>query len=211
MRWGKNDVPEDIDPAEAEEIVESIARSKAARYRRIAHLGVEDIAQEVRIKLWKSLSKFDSSRKVKLRTFLTVCAENRIRDIRRSLLYKHNKPCFRCPLWDKAAAKAGLHDCKGFQNKLDCDKYARHERYVHTKLSANNPISLDDTRIEESRHDGYVSSLDILEHIYANLPSGLHTLFEKLKNSNYDFSALRARERATLQEALRDAMEGYEE
>ena len=211
-KWNQNQVPEGINSEEAQEIIEQIAKSKAAKHRKIAHLGVEDIAQEVRLKLWLSLEKFDITRKVKLRTFLTTVAENRIRDIKRSLLYKHNKPCFRCPFWDKCASKEGKHDCLEFTDKMQCEKYAKHERFVQAKISANNPISLDDTRVEEEG-SSFVSQdfFSVLEYVYVNLPSGLHPLFNKLRCSNYDFDSLRAKEREILLESLKEVLEDYEE
>ncbi len=211
VRSGSNVLPSGINQSEAEEVIESIAHSKAARCKKIAYLGRADIRQEVRIKLWKSLELYDPARKVKLRTFLTVCADNRIRDIRRSLLYKHNKPCFRCPLWDKAAAKAGVHDCTAFTNKMDCEKYAKHEQYVQTKLSANNPIRLDDARVEDTRFSNTMLSIEMLDYIYVHLPSGFHPLFDKLKQSNYDFKALKPAEGETLRRALAEALEEYDD
>lgn len=205
-KWNPKKVPEGIDLEEASEVINSIAKSKAAKHRKIAYLGVEDIAQEVRIKLWMSLEKYDPGRKVKLRTFLTAVAENRIIDLKRSLLYKHNKPCFRCPFWNKAAAKAGEHDCEAYEDKMQCEKYARHEGFVQAKLSANNPISLDDTRVEEDTNYVSEGTFDMLEHVFTHLPSGLHPLFEKLRHSNYDFDALRVRERDILMDALKDVL-----
>ncbi|MCK5610133.1 hypothetical protein KAR91_50130 [Candidatus Pacearchaeota archaeon] len=209
MKWSQKQVPDGIDPEEAQDTIESIARSKAAKHRKIAHLGVEDICQEVRLKLWLSLEKFDPERKVKLRTFLTVVAENRIRDIKRTLLYKHNKPCFRCPFWDKVASKTGKHDCLEFENKMTCEKYARHEGFVQAKISANNPISLDDTRLNEEGNCFSEATFDILEHIYIYLPSAFHPLFDKLKVSNYDFDALKSKERVILLDALKEVLEDY--
>lgn len=209
MKWSQKKVPDGIDPEEAQDIIESIARSKAVKHRKIAHLGIDDICQEVRLKLWLSLSKFDPERKVKLRTFLTVVAENRIRDIKRALLYKHNKPCFRCPFWDKIASKAGNHDCLEFEKKTECEKYARHEKFVQAKISANNPISLDGTRLEDQGSCFSETTFDMLEYIYTYLPSAFHPLFDKLKESNYDFNSLKSKERVILLGILKEVLEDY--
>ncbi len=78
--------------SEQNHIIEKIANQKAYQYRNIGFFDSEDIKQEVRVKCWSVLSKYDPKKyTTDLKVFLSVCAENRIRDIKRSVLYKHNK------------------------------------------------------------------------------------------------------------------------
>lgn len=192
-------------------IIEGIAQAKSRQHVRIAYLDHEDIAQEVRIKCIKSLPRYDPKLSgAKLKTFLTVCAENRIRDIRRSLLYKHNKPCFRCPMWNQPAYKSGEHDCVAFRDKMLCGKFARHERYVQVKLSANHPISIDEVRVEEVPQGSNTFGDDFIEFVYNNLSENLHYLFRELESSNFEMKALKPKARSILQDALREILKGYE-
>ncbi len=207
----KQKTPKDAELTEKEikEIIESVATSKAAKHWKIVYLSMEDIAQEIRMKLWLSIDKFKPERGVRLRTFFSVVAENRIRDIKRALVYKHNKPCFRCPLWDKVASKAGNHDCMKYKDKMKCEKYEAHEKFLKAKMSANNAASLDSTILKDENSGSHESTLDILEHISLNLPSAFHPLFNKLKDVNYDIELLQEEEQKILKKALRDALQGY--
>jgi len=209
--WTEITPPSGMTIEEVGKIIEGIAQTKGRQHQKIAYLDSEDIAQEVRIKCIKSLPRYDPRLSgAKLGTFLTVCAENRIRDIRRSLLYKHNKPCFRCPMWDQDAYKRGEHDCVAFRNKMACGKFARHERYVQVKLSANHPISIDEARIEDAPQDANSFDDDFIRFIYSNLPEHLHALFKELEISNFEMKSLKPKARSMLQEALKEILKGYE-
>ena len=118
-------------------------------------------------------------------------------------MYKHNKPCFKCPFWMDEASMSGLHDCLVFANKLDCEKYSKHERYVQAKLSASHPVDIDSERIQDSKFEHRMEEIDIVDFILAHLPSGLHELFNKLKSVNFNLKGLKVRERFIISSALR--------
>lgn len=206
-----NNVPvsSGIQYEEAEQIIEEIATQKAYQHKSISYFDANDLKQEVRIKCWAALPRFDSKCGTDLRIFLSVCAENRIRDIRRSILYKHNKPCFKCPFWNEAAAQSGVHDCLVFLNKMECEKYAKHEHYVQVKLSASHPIDIDNERIEDNDFQKRVENIDFVDYVYSNLPSGLWGLFDRLRHSNFNLKALRSRERSVIIAALRVALKDF--
>jgi len=195
---------------QAEEIIEEIATQKAYQHRRVGYYDLNDLKQEVRIKCWAVLPRYDKACGADLRVFLSVCAENRIRDIRRSVLYKHNRPCFVCPFWNESAAQSGLHDCLVFNNKMECEKYAKHERYVQAKLSASHPIDIDNERIEDDHFDKMVYTIDFIDHIQHNLPSGLLVLFDKLLYNNFNLKCFKPKERTIMISALREALKGFE-
>lgn len=194
----------------AAEIIESIANTKARQFKRIAWFDADDIRQEVRQKCYLTLGKFDP--KISdLRTFLSRCAENRLRDIKRGLLYKHNKPCFRCPLWNMAASKAGKHDCMAFDDKMECDKYARHERYVHIKLSSSHPINLDESRVEDTSFEKAIANADLIEFILKRLTPGQKKIFITFQRSNFDLKALKPKDRTKICEVIVEILSMYQE
>ena len=164
--------------------------------------------QEVRIKCWNALPKYDPTTGVNLYVFLAVCAENRIRDIKRSVLYKHNKPCLRCPFWNAGAAASGQHDCIVYWDKTECEKYVKHERYVQAKLSASHPVDIDNERLEGE--DNTASTFEMVEFIEARLSPSLQGLFAIFKAQNFNAKALKPRERSMLMEALRDIIVEYQ-
>jgi len=194
----------------ASEVIEAIAEAKVRQFRRIAWLDADDIRQEVRLKCSLTLGKFNPDIS-DLHTFLSRCAENRLRDIKRGVLYKHNKPCFRCPLWNEAAARAGRHDCTAFTEKMDCDKYARHERYVHAKLSASHPVNIDDDRVQDTAFDREVAKSELIEYIHSKLSSEMKVIFNAFELSNFNLKALRPRDRTAISEAVVEIMEKYQE
>jgi len=196
---------------QAATIVEAVAESKARQFRRIAWLDEEDIKQEVRTKCFRILHRYDPSNTADLYTFLSKCAENRLRDIRRGVLYKYNKPCSRCVFWDPEAKKAGEHDCKAFTNKMDCDKYSRHERYVHAKLSASHPISINESLVEDQTSIRRLGHKDLIEYVYANISPELTEDFKQFESANFNLSALRPKQRVVLVEALVQILEKYQE
>jgi hypothetical protein len=155
--------PEDVYPSggvqyrnkKIQMMIDTIARTKAAQAHHIAYLDIEDLAQEIRFKCYSVLKQYDPTRTdANLHTFLSVCADNRLRDLRRSVLYKHCKPCKRCSFGNKRT-----RGCVKYADKHNCDRYAKHERYISSKLSASRPIEIGRT-IYKNRFDGlYRSSL----------------------------------------------------
>lgn len=196
--------------AKAQETIETVADNKARQFSRVAWLESDDVKQEVRIKCYKILHTYEP-KKGDLQAYLAKCAEYRLRDIRRSLQYKHNPPCVRCPLWDAKAAKEGKHDCTEFKNKMDCDKFARHERYVQVKLSASHPVNINDNVLHDESFERRVKHRDLLEYVYNYLPKSLLPSFRSFLNSNFNLRSLKSKERIKLIEALVDILEIYYE
>jgi DNA-directed RNA polymerase specialized sigma24 family protein len=181
-----------------------VANTKAAQYGRIGYYDVEDLKQEVRIKCWRVIEKYDPSFGASMFVFLSICAERRLKDIRRSVRYKHNKPCLRCPFWDKGASISGCHDCLVYHDKMCCERFANHERYVHAKLSASQPIDIDTQRVEDEQHDAHQTRLEIIEFIESRLPHSLTEIFSKFKRENFNLKALSSRERSLLITTLKN-------
>ena len=195
---------------DAEELIEKIASYKANQYGKIGYLEPEDVKQEVRLKCYKELHKYDPSRtNAHLFTFLSVCADNRIRDLRRKLVFKDNKPCLRCPFWDPVASKKGQHDCLMFEDKLSCDKFSSYQTYVKTKLNSNRPLDITDKNvyIYDNGVFNEINKIDVLDFVYNALPSGLNPLFQKLMESNFNTKKLKPKEREELLVVLKEIFE----
>ena len=193
-----------------ESLVERVARAKAYQHRSIGYYDIDDLRQEVRIKCWEALTKFDPTCGTNIYAFLSVCAENRIRDIKRSVMYKHNKPCMRCPFWNAFASASGTHDCLVYSYKMDCERFARHERYVQAKLSASHPIDINGERLIDDCSDIPMSKFELMDFIDAHLPQDLRRSFEKFKQANYDPRVLKQRERSVLMRVLREILQRFE-
>jgi hypothetical protein len=194
----------------AEAIIESVAESKANQFKNIGWLDEEDLKQEVRLKCWQTLHKYNK-RRSDLYIFLSRCADNRLRDIRRSICYKHNKPCLRCPFWKPESAAKGKHDCSAFRDKLKCDKYAKHEKYVQIKLSISHSMSIDEDRIYDSKFSNKLLQYDLVDFINVHIPSGHQYLFNMFASGNFDMRVLKPKERTELSEVLVDVMSIHQE
>ena len=192
---------------EQEKLIERVATAKAYQYKSIGYYDFEDIKQEVRIKCWKAIKRYDPKCGANLFVFLCICAENRLRDIRRSVKYKNNKPCLRCPFWNKDAFASGCHDCLVYSDKMQCDKYYKHEQLVHAKLSASEPSNIDNEEVEDNYYSSYIEKLEIIEVIECNLPDYIIPIYSKLKEHNFNLKSLKAKERSLLISTLRGVVD----
>lgn len=199
-----------IDYKAAEPIIEAIAESKANQFRKIGWLDEEDIKQEVRLKCHNILDRYDPNQ-ADLYIFLARCADNRLRDLRRSIRYKHNKPCKRCEHWDEEAEAKGQHDCRLFRDKMECDKFFKHERYVQVKLSASHPVNIDEDRVFDSHFNRRIRQTDLVDFVHAHIPPEFKPLFHRFMNANFDLKALKPKERVVLSEVLVDILEIHQE
>lgn len=194
-----------INYSKIESIIESIANSKSNQFKSIGWLDEEDLKQEVRLKCWQTLHKYNNKR-ADIYVFLSRCADNRLRDIRRSICYKHNKPCLRCPFWKPKAAEQGKHDCSAFKDKLKCDKYARHEKYVQIKLSISHSTSLDEDRVYDYKFSSKIMHTDLIDFIDAHIPYEHKHLFNVFASGNFDMKVLKPKDRTILSESLVDVL-----
>lgn len=201
--------PSGISYTSEEDLIEKIAASKAYQHKRVGYYDAEDIKQEVRIKCWGVLNRYNPDSGTNLYVFLSVCAENRIRDIKRSIMYKHNKPCLRCPFWNDLAAQSGQHDCVVFSNKMDCEKYKRHEKYVQAKLSASHPVDINSQIMVDKTSTEDFDHIDIIDYVLSSISSGILPLFVKFSQSNYDLKALKPRDRKIMISSLRDILSDF--
>jgi hypothetical protein len=182
---------------------------KSGQHKNISYYDSSDISQEVLIKCWQAIEKYNPDCETKLRVFLSVCSENRIIDIKRGLIYRHNKPCCRCPFWNEIATSSGLYDCLVYQDKSNCDKYIKHERNLHMKKSVNNPDNIENVDIFDRWYERSVERIDFEDFIYAHLDKCWHGIFDKLKNANYDFQTLKPKERNLMKEKLYEILFKY--
>ncbi len=192
-----------------EGVIERVANTKAHQYRSIGFYDLDDLKQEVRIKCWSVIHRYNPECGTNLYVFLSVCADNKLRDIKRGVMYKHNKPCLRCPFWNSGAAGSGLHDCLVYDYKMDCERFAKHERYVQAKLSASYPVDIDAEKIEGDTIS-YEDKFDLVDFVETRISKTLLPSFEKLRVNNYSLKCLKPRERNVLIEALRNILGDFE-
>lgn len=189
--------PSGLNYGDVKDLIEVIAENKAKQYGKISYLNRQDLKQEVRIKCWSVLSSYDSKRAgANLKTFLSVCSDNKIKDLKRSLLYKHNNnPCNRC---DFHHIQGKRSRCVKYKAKKHCEMHNRHELFVQAKMSNSFPVSIDEYKIYDEKADSHIKYIEFLDFVYGHLPSSFYPLFDKLKNSGFEFSVLKPREKKIL-------------
>lgn len=186
------------DDPKIKKLIEEIAIATANKYKKIAYYDAEDIRQEVRMKCVKSLNRYDPTRSdATLKTFLITCSHNRIRDIKRSVLYKHNNPCRKCDFQGKRKNK-----CNQYTSKSQCPKYKEHERFIACKLAANKPLSLDENRLFDRESENDTIKLDMIDYIYASLSPEYYEDFYLLVESNFNFKTIHIKRRGKLMDII---------
>jgi hypothetical protein len=194
------------------DIIEYIADVKASQYGSISFLDQDDIRQEVRMKCWEIIrdEKYDPNRSAaNLKTFLTICADNRIRDIKRGLVYKYNKPCIRCEFYNKEADLQGRHDCIAFLDKSQCKPYRNHQKYIYAKLSGSHPASLYGRTIIDDKSSAETKNFEFIDYIETKIPEEFYNLFVLLKDSNFDLKCLGGADRAEMVKVLKKILMDY--
>lgn len=187
-----------FDDPKIKKLIEEIAIATANKYKKIAYYDIEDIRQEVRMKCIKSLKHYDPNRSnATLKTFLITCSHNRIRDIKRSVLYKHNNPCKKCDFQGK---KKG--DCVKYMTKSQCPRYREHERFIACKLAANKPLSLDENRIFDHESDNEIRLFDMIDYIYASLSPEYYDDLSVLVENNFNFKVVHVKKREELKNII---------
>lgn len=196
-------MPSGVSSKEVENTIESIALQKANKYNNIGYLDSEDIKQEVRIKCISVLPKYDPNNSSEMSAFLSVCAENKIRDLRRKIVYNHDSPCFKCPFWDDIAYASGYHDCLVFKyNKFCCDKFKKHEMFVQAKLSNSYPVDIDEQRVLDDSSENQISMIDMIDFIEHNIDKEFKDIFDKLFKFKLDIGKLKQKEREAIMPEL---------
>ncbi|MBU1067377.1 hypothetical protein KKE60_06290 [Patescibacteria group bacterium] len=180
------------DNLEIRKLIEKIALTTSNKYRQIAYYDTEDLAQEVRIKCIQALKHYDPNRSdASLETFLVTCADNRIRDIRRFVLFKHNNPCKSCEFYDIKNKKR----CIKYSNKSLCSKYAKHEKSLALKIASNSPSQLDPNRLMDNHISDEVFQIELLDYIHTCLCPEYYEDFMKVYSANFNFNVIRSEDR----------------
>jgi hypothetical protein len=181
--------PSGIKYKDIEQIIDTVARAKAHQYGSVSYLDQQDLIQEVKIKCWKVLNSYNPDRKnANLLTFLSVCADNRIKDLRRILVYKHNKPCVRCIHHSKGK-------CTKFKKRMECKQFEQHEMRIKNKLSCSNTVDICGHNVYDKKSERFIEDVDFYDFIYTHLPQHLHQLFDQLRDANFDFRVLKPRQK----------------
>ena len=99
------------------DIVEYLIKAKSAKIKTIGIYDSDDIAQEVRVKCFKIINKFSSSKGSAV-NFFGVCIDNSLTDLIRRHTLRRSNVCFYCLFNIKGV-------CQYYEDIDNCEKYSR--------------------------------------------------------------------------------------
>jgi len=138
-----------------ESVVEDLARIKRKKYAR-RFIDADDIAQEVRIKCWKSIHVYDPERGQSIRTFLNVCTENHLRNLMRDNFVTFNPPNKKDPEYFDQSGKPTEKALKDIRIQKYLKRYKR-------KRAVKMPASVD--RVFANTAEGMPCTHDHAGHV----------------------------------------------
>ena len=135
------------------ETIEVIGKKLAYKFK-FGYHEIEDMKQQISLFALQGLKNYDSNRP--LENFLWTHVRNRLFNHKRDNYQRPDKPCIKCPLFDKLSGNSDSN-CTKYRNKLDCEPY----RSWHSRnLTKKNLMHL--TTIEDLKE--YLCSANIYQN-----------------------------------------------
>ena len=106
-----------LEYSDIHDIVEYLIKAKSAKIRTIGIYDPDDIAQEVRVKCFRIIHKFSSSKGSAV-NFFGVCIDNSLTDLIRRHTLRRSNVCFYCLFNIKGV-------CQYYEDIDKCEKYSR--------------------------------------------------------------------------------------
>jgi DNA-directed RNA polymerase specialized sigma24 family protein len=118
---------------QASDTIEEIIKIKAHLWQK-SYISRDDIAQELRLKCWYLLEKYDPARGKSLKSFLNSCTQNFLRNLIRDSFSKFDPPCKK---------ECTHYEANGVPTKdsIFCPRYTKYLAYYNTKTSLRCPIN----------------------------------------------------------------------
>lgn len=166
-------------------IIDDVVKTLAPNFA-FGYYDADDIAQEGRMWALKAIDegKYDESRP--LRNFLCVFLKNRMINIKRDKYFRHTPPCYQCPLYDPKMT-CTTNQCKGFEDKMECERYNLWTNLNTSKKNLVDPIDIDgvdmereNTMVGKSYYVEQQTRTEMEEYIDRYLPISMRADYLKL-------------------------------
>jgi hypothetical protein len=177
MKKKKKITKKQVDENELLKVIDIITKKLAYKFK-FGYHDVEDMKQQISIFAIEGLKNYDHKRP--LENFLWTHVRNRLFNYKRDNYQRPDKPCYTCPLYNKASKL-----CTKYSNKNDCELYSK---WLDRNQSKKNLMYL--TTIDELKDYGNIffdssatsDQTEILHIIENNLIGEHRTIYLKLKN-----------------------------
>lgn len=166
-----------IDENELLNVIDIITKKLAYKFK-FGYHDIEDMKQQISIFAIEGLKNYDHKRP--LENFLWTHVRNRLFNYKRDNYQRPDKPCYSCPLFDKASTL-----CTKYSNKNDCDLYAKWLNRNQNKKNLMHLTTVDEIKdysnifLDSSERLDHSETLQTIEN---NLTGEYRSIYLKLKN-----------------------------
>lgn len=171
-------LPPNITEEQFVETVKNVAQRLAHKFR-FGFFEKEDIEQQAAIICIEALEKWDGKRP--LENFLWTCTSNRLKNFKRDEYERLDRPCLKCPLYDKTKLKEGK-ECTKYENKDDCELFVGWQKRNEIKKNLVNSLGGGVTENLNEFHEDDQLAMDrkgIIDLIDKHLPIELREDYVK--------------------------------
>lgn len=166
-----------IDENELLNVIDIITKKLAYKFK-FGYHDIEDMKQQISIFAIEGLKNYDHKRP--LENFLWTHVRNRLFNYKRDNYQRPDKPCYSCPLFDKASTL-----CTKYSNKNDCDLYAKWLNRNQNKKNLMHLTTVDEIKdysnifLDSSEQLDHSETLQTIEN---NLTGEYRSIYLRLKN-----------------------------
>ena len=176
----KNLKLKDISEEEFLRVLDNIGNRLANKFR-FAYHEIEDMKQQAAIFAIEGLENYDNKRP--LENFLWTHVRNRLFNYKRNNYQRPDKPCLKCPLFDKNFQNS-VSGCSKFRDKNDCELYKAWSNRNETKKNIMQPSFIEDDSqlVKPSGLNNFIENKEIIQFLDHNIESDYRESYLKLKH-----------------------------
>lgn len=137
--------------------------------------------QQAAIFAIEGLENYDNKRP--LENFLWTHVRNRLFNYKRNNYQRPDKPCLKCPLFDKNLQNS-TNGCTKFKDKNDCDPYKAWSNRNETKKNIMQPSFIEDDSqlMKPNTLANFAENKEIIQFLDHNVESEYRESYLKLKH-----------------------------
>jgi hypothetical protein len=170
----------DISEEEFLRVLDNIGNRLANKFR-FAYHEIEDMKQQAAIFAIEGLENYDNKRP--LENFLWTHVRNRLFNYKRNNYQRPDKPCLKCPLFDKNFQNS-VSGCSKFRDKNDCEPYKAWSNRNESKKNIMQPSFIEDESqlVKPSGLNNFIENKEIIQFLDNSIESDYRESYLKLKH-----------------------------
>lgn len=176
-KYKKKKTTKKIDETQLLQVIDIITKKLAYKFK-FGYHDIEDMKQQISIFALEGLKNYDHKRP--LENFLWTHVRNRLFNYKRDNYQRPDKPCYTCPLFNKASSS-----CTKYSNKNDCDLYSSWSERNSNKKKLMHLTTIDEIKNYSNIFaDDHISldNKEIIQILDEKLTGDIRTIYLKLKS-----------------------------